>query len=165
MHGKLSNAVTKFTEIHFHISKKRLDMQQYKEIPSGVHPVAVNREDGECAFYNSRRPRRQQSQCCNPKSPACFKITLKDYVLELPKELMSHHNFRKEERPSICRCSLHLHHFVIETPCEGFKKQGCSVCLPQDHQVRTFCCCADCNKDEPILFCSSRCFSAAVNFR
>ena len=46
MHGKLSNAVTKFTEIHFHISKTQLDMQQYKQCPFEVNPVAVNQGDG-----------------------------------------------------------------------------------------------------------------------
>jgi hypothetical protein len=41
------------------------------------------------------------------ESPACFKITLKEYVLELSKELMSHHNSRKRKgRRSVDAASI-----------------------------------------------------------
>jgi hypothetical protein len=41
------------------------------------------------------------------ESPACFKITLKEYILELPKELLSYHNSRKKKgRRSVNAASI-----------------------------------------------------------
>jgi hypothetical protein len=50
MCDKLSNAVTKFTETHIHISKILKDIQQCKQSPLEVNPAAVNPGDGGCTF-------------------------------------------------------------------------------------------------------------------
>jgi hypothetical protein len=66
MHGKLSNAVQnllKYTHLHIKDTVRHATIQAKS---SGVHPVAINQEDGECAFFTSRGPRRQQSPHSEP---------------------------------------------------------------------------------------------------
>lgn len=62
------------------------------------------------------------------ESPNCFKLTLKQYVLELAKELMSQHNSRKRRgrpsvdgQPSYRFCGRHF-------PTRIEKQQECRVC-------------------------------------
>ena len=92
------------------------------------------------------------------ESLQCFKMTMKEYTLELTKEMMSQLNSKKHKGRISSDCPPSGHFCDRHFPVKANKTLVCRVCSSENKHARISFVCKECNPQDPVHLCPSPCF-------